>query len=182
MLAKREAEKCCPTDIRKTVPWCAGEDAIFHCPCKPSCAFYGYKPTCWGTWPASGAAWRDMHCGERHHHAVITDLTNQNPELITLPEVQPIPSVPLEPTAPGEDSADWSAAESTEVDGQAEPEPTDVVEPESYDEPEAHDEPEDVEEPAAVEDPDTVPDENLPNEDLPKPSFGPIRLPDIGPE
>ena len=62
--AKRESEKNCPTDIRQMVPWCAGEDAIFHCPCGPDCnGYYGYKPTCWGAWTTSGAEWRDIHCG-----------------------------------------------------------------------------------------------------------------------
>lgn len=62
-LTKRESELNCPTDIRKTVPWCAGEDAIFRCPCGPSQDFYGHKPTCWGQWPASGRDWRDAYCG-----------------------------------------------------------------------------------------------------------------------
>lgn len=62
-LIKRESETDCPTDIRQTVPWCVGEDAIFHCPCGPDENYYGYKPTCWGVWPASGAEWRDSRCG-----------------------------------------------------------------------------------------------------------------------
>ena len=62
-VAKRESELNCPTDIRQTIPWCAGEDAIFHCPCGPSSDFHGYKPTCWGVWPAPGAQWRDAFCG-----------------------------------------------------------------------------------------------------------------------
>jgi len=61
--AKRASENCCPTDIRKTVPWCAGEDAVFRCPCGPDGDFYGHKPTCWRTWPAPAAAWRDIWCG-----------------------------------------------------------------------------------------------------------------------
>ena len=61
-LMKRESECDCPTDIRQTVPWCAGEDAIFHCPCRPAYDYYGYKPTCWGVWPTSGADWRDSYC------------------------------------------------------------------------------------------------------------------------
>ncbi|MEM8946767.1 MAG: hypothetical protein AAGD11_16455 [Planctomycetota bacterium] len=99
LLAKREAEKCCPTDIRKTVPWCAGEDALFQCPCEPSPVFYGYKPTCWRTWPASGAAWRDVHCGNQHHRAIITDLTHQNPELIELPALRSLPTPAEQPEA-----------------------------------------------------------------------------------
>lgn len=98
-LAKREAEKCCPTDIRKTVPWCAGEDALFKCPCEPSTAFYGYKPTCWRTWPTNGSTWRDMHCGNQHHAAVITELTNQNPELIELPALKSLPAPATEAEA-----------------------------------------------------------------------------------
>jgi hypothetical protein len=61
-MVKRESELNCPTDIRKTVPWCAGEDAIFCCPCFPDGSFYGHKPTCWRTWPAPGAVWRDLRC------------------------------------------------------------------------------------------------------------------------
>lgn len=60
---KRESELNCPTDIRKTIPWCAGEDAIFHCPCQTSCVYHGHKPTCWSSWPSSGAQWRDSYCG-----------------------------------------------------------------------------------------------------------------------
>jgi len=60
---KRESELNCPTDIRKTVPWSAGEDAIFCCPCAPDGDFYGHKPTCWGVWPAPAAQWREAHCG-----------------------------------------------------------------------------------------------------------------------
>lgn len=60
---KRQSEMNCPTDIRQTVPWCAGEDAVFHCPCSPASDYYGHKPTCWGAWPTSGAAWRDAYCG-----------------------------------------------------------------------------------------------------------------------
>jgi hypothetical protein len=63
IFAKRESECSCPTDIRKTVPWCAGEDAVFICPCGPSGDFYGHKPTCWRTWPAPATVWRDAYCG-----------------------------------------------------------------------------------------------------------------------
>ncbi len=62
MLVKRESELNCPTDIRKTVPWCAGEDAVFCCPCGPNEQFHGHKPTCWRPWQSSGAEWRDLHC------------------------------------------------------------------------------------------------------------------------
>jgi len=62
MFVKRESEMNCPTDIRKTVPWCAGEDAIFCCPCGPNEQFHGHKPTCWRPWQSSGAEWRDFHC------------------------------------------------------------------------------------------------------------------------
>ncbi|RIK74241.1 MAG: hypothetical protein DCC67_16860 [Planctomycetota bacterium] len=61
--AKRQSEECCPTDVRKTVPWCAGEDAIFQYPCGPSGDFYGHRPTCWRPWPTPAAAWRDTYCG-----------------------------------------------------------------------------------------------------------------------
>lgn len=62
LFAKRQSEANCPTDIRQTVPWCAGEDAIFRCPCRPAQAYYGHKPTCWRVWPTSGAEWRDANC------------------------------------------------------------------------------------------------------------------------
>ena len=62
LLVKRDSELNCPTDIRRTVPWCAGEDAIFRCPCGPADEFYGHKPTCWRTWPAPAAVWRDSYC------------------------------------------------------------------------------------------------------------------------
>lgn len=67
-LVKRQSELSCPTDIRQTVPWCVGEDAIFHCPCGPNQSFYGYKPTCWGVWPAPAAEWRDERCGPHMDH------------------------------------------------------------------------------------------------------------------
>ena len=62
-LVKRDEELSCPTDIRQTVPWCVGEDAIFHCPCGPDRSYYGYKPTCWGIWPTAATEWRDSRCG-----------------------------------------------------------------------------------------------------------------------
>lgn len=70
VLMKKESETHCPTDIRQTVPWCAGEDAIFMCPCRPGCDFYGHKPTCWRAWPTSGAEWRDAYCCGMHEGGV----------------------------------------------------------------------------------------------------------------
>lgn len=63
---KRESEVRCPTDVRKTVPWCYGEDAIFMCPCGPAQAYHGLKPTCWRPWPGTAAEWRDSHCYGGH--------------------------------------------------------------------------------------------------------------------
>ncbi len=62
-MAKRASECHCPTDIRQTLPWTVGEDAVFRCPCGPSSNYYGYKPTCWSSWPTSGATWREERCG-----------------------------------------------------------------------------------------------------------------------
>ena len=62
ILAKRSAELCCPTDIRKTVNWKCGEDAVFCPPCRPDHAYFGHKPTCWRDWPTSGEDWRDVNC------------------------------------------------------------------------------------------------------------------------
>jgi len=69
-LTKKESECNCPTDIRQMVPWCAGEDAIFQCPCGPDREFYGHKPTCWGAWPAPAAQWRDAYCGPPQQEGV----------------------------------------------------------------------------------------------------------------
>jgi hypothetical protein len=60
-LVKRESEQNCPTDIRQTIPWCAGEDAVFQCPCRPAHDFYGHRPPGWHPWPTSGAEWRDAY-------------------------------------------------------------------------------------------------------------------------
>ena len=63
ILGKRNAELCCPTDIRKTHVGYFGEDAIFCPPCGPDHEYYGHKPTCWRDWPSTGADWRDGTCG-----------------------------------------------------------------------------------------------------------------------
>jgi len=88
---KRNSEFCCPTDIRQTVPWRAGEDAIFHSPCGPDSDFHGYKPTRWGIWPASGAEWRDAYGG-----SPIMDygcqITGEEPESDGAYEAEPIRS------------------------------------------------------------------------------------------
>lgn len=89
ILTKRESELNCPTDIRRTVPWCAGEDAIFHCPCGPSRVFYGHKPTCWGIWPAPGSAWRDSYCG------CSATYLEDNQHMPPAPE--PLPELPSQP-------------------------------------------------------------------------------------
>ncbi len=178
LLAKREAEKCCPTDIRKTVPWCAGEDALFHCPCEPSAEFYGYKPTCWRTWPTSGASWRDLHCGERHHNAVITDLTHQNPELIELPALKPDPAP--EPAADQDlesGSAEDIAVPNLKTEVEATPAPPEVPTLKPVPEratPQLRAEPELVPEAADGTEPTTNPS--------PKPLFGPVPLPAISEE
>lgn len=188
LLAKREAEKCCPTDIRKTVPWCAGEDAIFHCPCEPSTAFYGYKPTCWRTWPSSGSAWRDIHCGETHHRAVIKDLTHQNSELIQLPPLQALPEpTPAEPAPEGisPESAEPSSTLEKKFDRQL---TTDEV-PRLKSAPRAEADSEKAESPELkpLELPQSLPEvedessEAL-DEDLPQPIFGPIPLPPVDEE
>ncbi len=164
-LAKREAEKCCPTDIRKTVPWCAGEDAIFHAPCEPSASFYGYKPTCWGIWPTSGAVWRDTHCGNLHHEAVITNLTNQNPELISLPQLEsePLPVVESNPLPIAPEPPSFPLEKSIKI------EPSEDIEEEIEIQPAEEKEAAEAREEAA-------------EEDLPNPTLGPIRLPDIDSE
>jgi len=61
-MVKRQSELNCPTDVRQTVPWCAGEDAIFRCPCGPDGQFYGHRPTGWRCWPASATVWREAYC------------------------------------------------------------------------------------------------------------------------
>jgi hypothetical protein len=96
-LVKRQSELNCPTDIRQTVPWCAGEDAIFHCPCGPDRNFYGYKPTCWGVWPASSAEWRDSRCGP-----LVTDGNGEAVEYqpAELPTMVPAPRDQIELSTP----------------------------------------------------------------------------------
>ncbi len=179
-LAKREAEKSCPTDIRKTIPWCAGEDAIFHCPCKPSAEFYGYKPTCWGIWPTSGAEWRDVHCGNLHHEAVIADLTHQNAELITLPQLESLP-VPVgeppvgEPRFHQEKGIEINPSEETKSIEDL-PELEIEEEPASKELPE--EDPEDTEEDREVE----VDRQESIQEDFSHPTLGLIRLPAIDSE
>ncbi len=156
-LAKREAEKCCPTDIRKTVPWCAGEDALFQCPCRPNAEFYGYKPTCWGIWPSSGAAWRDAHCGDLHHGAIITDLTNQNRELIELPSL-PSPAEPSEtPSAEAEQGPVRKAVDKPTLRSPENPQ----IMPQSERSIKKSEKPSEAEEP------------------LPEPTFGLVRLPSV---
>jgi hypothetical protein len=62
LLAKRQSELDCPTDVRQSIHWLAGEDAVFCCPCGPSADFYGHKPTCWQEWPVPSTTWRDAYC------------------------------------------------------------------------------------------------------------------------
>ncbi|MCA9266253.1 MAG: hypothetical protein KDA60_20475 [Planctomycetales bacterium] len=62
IFTKRQSELCCPTDIRKMHKWKFGEDAIFQSPCGPNQEFYGYRPTCWYEWPATGQDWRNTFC------------------------------------------------------------------------------------------------------------------------
>lgn len=88
---KRQSELNCPTDIRQTVPWCAGEDAVFRCPCGPSSHFHGHKPTCWGNWPSSGSEWRDSYCGCPVVYATEGE-SIPTPAAETLPEVFQPPS------------------------------------------------------------------------------------------
>ena len=64
VLAKRQQELCCPTDIRRQQSWIWGNDAIFRYPCCTDEVYAGYKPTCWREWDAPAAVWRDQHCGE----------------------------------------------------------------------------------------------------------------------
>ncbi len=98
---KRASELSCPTDIRKTQCWCFGEDAVFSCPCGPDEEFYGYQPTCWRNWPASGAQWRDSRCPP--------------------PPNQQVPLTPQAPSSLRHDSAD--SRESTDSDYSTLPNP-----------------------------------------------------------
>jgi hypothetical protein len=84
-LVKRESEENCPTDIRKTVPWCYGEDAIFQCPCGPSTDYYGHKPTCWRTWPAPATVWRDSYCAGGCQCPPGSTTSSGAPDLMILP-------------------------------------------------------------------------------------------------
>ena len=90
ILVKRESEMNCPTDIRKTVPWCAGEDAIFSCPCGPNEQFHGHKPTCWRLWQTSGEEWRDMHCQPLERRTEVEVPESISTEYIPLPIVDSV--------------------------------------------------------------------------------------------
>ena len=90
ILVKRESEMNCPTDIRKTVPWCAGEDAIFSCPCGPNEQFHGHKPTCWRLWQTSGEEWRDMHCQPLETRTEVEVPESISTEYIPLPIVDSV--------------------------------------------------------------------------------------------
>jgi hypothetical protein len=110
-LGKRAQECKCPTDIRHTLPGCIGEEAIFHCPCGPACAYFGYKPTCWGEWPASGACWRDEHCGplvpngnaEWENSSETFEHSVEPEPLEMIEEPKPTEALPDEPPAKSED-------------------------------------------------------------------------------
>ena len=56
---KRYSEFTSPTDIRKTHPWCLGEDALFHYPCGPNRANYGLKQTEWRDWGDAGTCYSE---------------------------------------------------------------------------------------------------------------------------
>jgi hypothetical protein len=102
---KRDQEMRCPTDIRQKVPWCVGEDAIFHCPSNPDSEFYGVKPTCWGEWPASGADWRNAYCGPpAKPYAMPVD------EIITGVTPEPLPVEPEPAEVDGEFYNPFSAS------------------------------------------------------------------------
>lgn len=111
LLQKRQSEMNCPTDIRKTIPWCAGEDAIFRCPCGPSSNFYGHKPTCWGYWPAPGAEWRDSYCGCPVQYATEEELS------VPTPVAEPLP----EATEPNTESSDREPVSARPAQQRAEP-------------------------------------------------------------
>lgn len=86
LLQKRQSEMNCPTDVRKTIPWCAGEDAVFRCPCGPSSHYYGHKPTCWGYWPTPGAEWRDTFCDCSNPYPTEIEVGIPTPATEVLPE------------------------------------------------------------------------------------------------
>lgn len=103
-LVKRDSEENCPTDIRKTVPWCAGEDAIFQCPCGPSEDYYGHKPTCWRTWPGPTTVWRDSYCAGACPCSLGPNVNGSN-ELLILPpteegSLEPVQAPEAEGAAP----------------------------------------------------------------------------------
>lgn len=76
------------------MPWCAGEDAIFVCPCGPNGNFYGHRPTCWRDWPTSAAAWRDMSCGP----TVAIEASESNPFRAPQPTPAQLPTPTELPT------------------------------------------------------------------------------------
>lgn len=113
-LVKRDSELNCPTDIRRTVPWCAGEDAIFHCPCGPDGEYYGHKPTCWRTWPAPATVWRDSYCGVQGPCAVGPTAVPQEETPIVLPPTD-------EATPPSEETVEPPVLEALPPTSQTSP-------------------------------------------------------------
>ena len=99
---KRTSELNCPTDIRRTIPLSIGEDAVFRCPCRPACDFYGHKPTCWSDWPTPGTVWRDACCGPMH-----SGLRNDGEYVLSAPEtVTPVEAHPNgDPTLEGAEAS-----------------------------------------------------------------------------
>ncbi len=110
--AIRQAEECCPTDIRK-MQHSVGEDAIRQSPCGPDCGYYGHKPTCWREWPASWPLYKQHVCAaapETCHPMVAEDRGGDSEPTLATPrddatlEVTPTPapdSAPLPPLPPG---------------------------------------------------------------------------------
>ncbi|TWT97626.1 hypothetical protein Pla108_17780 [Botrimarina colliarenosi] len=59
-----KSNTCCPTDARRMVLSCAGEEAVRQGPCGPDASYYGYQSTCWESWPSNWEEHERQRCYE----------------------------------------------------------------------------------------------------------------------
>lgn len=108
----RSEEQCCPTDARRLVYSCAGQEAVRQGPCGPNEAFYGHHPTCWGSWPNGWEVYQADHCAQATAVAATPVASDSCDACETAGPSHPVAveSVPREP-APTEAEPVWTAPE-----------------------------------------------------------------------
>lgn len=117
-------EDCCPTDARRLVYSCAGQEAVRQGPCGPNEAYYGHHPTCWSAWPDGWRQYEADHCSHEGscdggceggceiqsptraaaEHEVMgvepyAEVIGRGPEITPIPEIAPAEEA-LPPRAP----------------------------------------------------------------------------------